>query len=205
MQYDELIADGRSFAALREECGAVFDIDQSLPSKVFRHQFERYCVFEHANIRQRSFATFLTSIADICSDEVVNYMTLRPDPIDYYYKNCGFYGVASFKAKDLAENYLKVMGRDGKVDSFFARGGDVGVFWGSSKEWGIFCDRISWEICLMGFSCALDKISGMVHSLNSASLRSYISKEYQHKPQVAQEFLMQLMKNYPMLEDSQAA
>ena len=200
MQYSELITDDDAFSALRAECGEVIDTNQRLPRQVFRQNFANYYVFEHGQIMRQTFSTFLTNVARNFEDRAVNYMTLDPDPVEYYHRNCGFYGLASFEPSTLMVNYLKVMYRDGNVESFRARGGDVGVLWGSSLKWGIFCDRASWELCLMGSSVKLDEsIMGTVHCMDAAQLKSYLENLYQNKHGVSLKFLGELGENYPTL------
>jgi hypothetical protein len=200
MKYSELITDGSMFLALRDECTNVFDINRRLPQYVFQQRLAHLYAFEHGFVMRRDFAVFLADIARRFEDRAVNYMTLVPDPIDYYYKCCGFYGLASFELPTLVDNYIKVMSKDGSVNSFSARGGDVGVIWGSSLQWGIFCDRKSWELCVMACNLMIDKpIMSMVNVMDAARLRRYVSNEYRDRPMVAQEFLEGLTKNYPTL------
>lgn len=201
MQYPELITDDRTFLALREQCDTVFRTDRRLPEKVFRHDFSSYCAFEHGQILRREFAAFLTTLAKISDDTNVNYMTIEPDPVEYYRKHCGFYGLSSFDPATLMDNYIKVMYRDGHVDSFRARGGDVGVLWGASLKWGIFCDRRCWELCILGSDVPLDEAttSRSLGCMDPAKLASYISNLYQNKDNVSRDFVSTLEKNYPNL------
>jgi len=197
MQYAELLTDDAAFSALRDECNAVFDTNQRLPAKVFHSNFAKFYVFEHGQIFRQEFAAFLVEIARIFTDVSVNYMTLDPDPVEYYWKKCGFYGLASFERDSLIENYLGVMTRDGSADSFRARGGDVGVMWGSSLNWGIFCDRISWDVCLMGVPFELDKsLMGTIGCMSSDQMKKYLLSQYQNKRSVAVDFLKSLYTNY---------
>ena len=200
MQYPELITDDNAFSALRAECGEVFDTNQRLPHQVFRQKFTKYYVFEYGQIFRKGFSTFLTNVARTFEDVAVNYMTLDPDPVEYYRRNCGFYGLASFEPNTLIANYIKVMHRDGNVESFRARGGDVGVLWGSSRKWGIFCDRVSWELCLMGSSLKLDEsLMGTVDCMGAGQLNNYLENLYRNKHGVALKFLRALGENYPTL------
>ena len=149
MNLTELIIEKEAFFALSEECEKIIDTRKRLPDFVFQRPFARYFAIEHVHIFKKEFGLFLFKLSNICGDESVNYMTLDPDPVDYYHRHHAFFGLASFKPSRLAERYLPVMSRDGNVDSFRSRGGDVGAFWGSSLNWGIFCDRISWEISVI--------------------------------------------------------
>jgi hypothetical protein len=200
MQYRELLTDDAAFSALREECSSVFDTTKRLPKQVFRENFVKNYPFEHGIIMRKDFATFLTLMARTFADSAVNYMTLDPDPVEYYRKKHGFYGLASFEPPTLMNNYLKVISLDGNVDSFRARGGDVSVFWGSSLEWGIVCDRKSWELCVIGCTRELDEsVRNSVHCMDPSRLRNYIQNEYKDQRQVALAFLTELTRNYPAL------
>jgi hypothetical protein len=200
MQYPELITEESVFVALREQCAAVFHIDRRLPDRVFRHGFARYYVFGYGRMMRNDFAEVLERLAQNARDEAVNYMTVEPDPVKYYYKHCGFYGLASFSAKTVKENYIKVMSRDGSVESFRGRGGDVGVLWGGSRKWGIMCDRITWETCVVGLDMQLDEaMKSDLGCIDTSTLTTYIANLYRNKETVAREFVAKLKENYPRL------
>jgi|HubBroStandDraft_6_1064221.scaffolds.fasta_scaffold821363_1 hypothetical protein len=199
MNHNELITDGNAFSRLRDECSVIIHINKRLPEQVFRQKFAEYFAFEHGMTMRAEFAMFLTNIASGFGDRAVNYMTLDPDPVEFYHKNCGFYGLASFEPSSLIDNYIRVMSRDGEPDSFRTTGGDVAVMWGSSLGWGIFCDRRSWELCLMASFSPIDQSLMRMVRKDAFQVRSYLLNEYQHKPQLALEFLRDLAKSYPML------
>ena len=201
----QLVKDSETFHALSDECNAVFNTTKRLPEYVFQRPFVRYYPFEHGLIMRKAFAGFLTNVARYFGDRAVNYMTLDPHPEKYYLRKYGFYGLASFEPSTLVDNYMNVMYRGGKADSFLARGGDIAVMWGSSRGWGIFCDRISWELCLMASSAKIDNLvvdevtASTVSYMKPELLRSYVLNEYKHKLSAATTFLTVLTKNYPML------
>jgi hypothetical protein len=207
MEYSELVTRDDQFLTLRTACDAIFDTSKRLPQQVFRKAFANLYGFEHGVVMSKGFAAFLTQIAKRFGDSAVSYITLDPDPVEYYHKRMGFYGLASFPSSSLKERYLEVMSRDGQADSFRARGGDVGVMWGSSLEWGIFCDRFSWELCVMGSSSPLDEVinpaKGTTIRYMEKQVRGYIEGIYRYKPDVARDFLADLSKNYPALMDGE--
>jgi hypothetical protein len=151
----------------------------------------------------RNLDHYLFKISNIFEDQSVNYITLDPDPVDYYFRRCSFFGLAAFKPSSLEERYVPVMSREGTVDSFRARGGDVGAFWGSSLKWGIFCDRISWELAAIAVSEDVDMptISGF-RCLNAAQISAYMISQYRIKDpsnSIALDFSRRFLDNYPHL------
>ena len=197
MHHPELVIDDKAYVELRDECEVIFDTHQRLPQQVFRRKFEEYYVFEHGMILHPNFPSFLERVAHQFGDSIVNYITFEPSSKDYYHKNFGFYGLASFEIGALKYNYRDVMLRGNNADSFFARGGDVGAFWGSSLSWGIFCDRINWETCLMGCSMKIDNsTTSTVGVMDMTQFGNYLANQYQHRPMVATNFSAEFKKNY---------
>jgi hypothetical protein len=119
----ESVVDKKVFLVLSGECEKIINTRKRLPDFVFQRSFARYFVIEHAHIFTKEFGSFLFKVWSIFEDESVNYMTLDPDPVDYYYRHFSFFGLASFRPARLVERYVPVMSRDGNVDSFRARGG----------------------------------------------------------------------------------
>jgi hypothetical protein len=200
MAYKELVTDDGVFSSLRAECDEVFESTCRLPERVFRPGFDAYFAFEHASILRPEFAAFLTEVGIAYSDKTVQYMSLDPDPVEYYKNLCGFYGLASFELQTLRDRYVPVMYREGAADSFRARGGDVAVIWGSSLKWGIYCDRISWELCIMGTKGELSSsVARAFKIFDGALLESYLVGQYANKQAAVHSFLKRLSENYPAL------
>lgn len=194
----ELIADKEAFSTLSGECGKFINTRKRLPDFVFQRPFAKYFAIEHANIFKKEFGSFLFELSNIFEDESVNYMTLDPHPVDYYYEHFSFFGLASFKPSGLVERYVPVMSREGNVDSFRSRGGDVGAFWGSSLKWGIFCDRFSWEIAVIAVSENVDVPTiGSFRCMDASSLSDYIKAQYFSKDvSIALDFTQRFLANY---------
>jgi hypothetical protein len=200
MNPEELVVDKQAFSFLVGECGKIIDTRKRLPDFVFQRTFAKYFAIELGYLQGEKFATFLFNLSKMFADESVNYMTLVPDPVDYYYKNLSFFGLASFKPSSLVERYFCVMSRDKKSDSFLFRGGDVGTFWGSSLEWVIFCDRISWELAVIAVPENIDvpTISGF-RCLDAPGLTSYMKSQYHAKDpsdSIALNFTKRFLANY---------
>ena len=197
---NELVVDREAFSFLSGECEKIINTRRRLPDFVFRRPFAKYFAIEHAHLYKKEFASFLFEISNIFEDESVNYMTLDPHPVDYYYTHFSFFGLASFKPSSLRERYIPVMTRDGNVASFFHRGGDVGAFWGSSLKWGISCDRISWEMAVIAVSENVDVPAiGGFRCMDAAGLSEYMNRQYSIKdPSIALDFIQRFLANYPI-------
>jgi hypothetical protein len=195
--YPELIQDADAFLRLRREGEGVLAMQSRLPDQVFRLPFRKYWTFEHAGIYRDEFAIMLTHFAEVFSDSAINYMSIEPDPVEYYYEKVGFYGLASFEPTKLIGRFLSVMDRGGSADSFRARGGDVGALWGSSRRWGIFCDRISWELCVIGCDWIEMPVSGALKYMDMASVADYVTSQYRGRPELARDFITRFAANYP--------
>jgi hypothetical protein len=193
----ELVTDRERFLILSGECEKIVNTDKRLPDFAFQRRFARYFAIEHARVATKEFGSFLSRMSNIFEDESVNYMTLQPHAVDYYYRNFSFFGMATFEPSSLVERYLPAMNRDRSVDSFLARGGDVGVFWGSSLKWGISCDRISWETAVIAVSDDIDvpAISGFP-CMDASQLASYIESQYSGDSSIALNFERRFLANY---------
>lgn len=198
----ELVVDEVTFSSLRGECERIIDTRKRLPNFVFRRVFTKYFAIEHAHVFNKEFGSFLFQMSNVFEDHSVNYITLTPDPVDYYFRQCSFFGLASFQPSSLEARYVPVMSREGSVDSFRARGGDVGAFWGSSLKWGIFCDRISWELAVIAVSGDIDVPAiGGFRCMDPLWLSDYIESQYRIKDpsnSIALDFTRTFLANYPV-------
>ena len=197
MNAGELVADKEVFSFLSGQCGKIFDTSKRLPDFVFRHCFAKYFAIEYGHIYGKSFGSFLFQMSTIFDDESANYMALDPHP-DSYYQNSSHFGAASFRPSSLVERYVPVLSRERNVPQLLS-GVNVGVFWGSSLKWGIFCDRLSWEMAVIAVSRTVDvpTISGF-RCMDAAGVSSYMKSQYHWKPSAALEFIQTFLTNYPI-------
>jgi hypothetical protein len=202
MNAEELIADGTTFSFLRGECEKIIDTRKRLPDFVFRRPFARYFVIEYAHVygggsHGEQFVSFLSKMSGICRDHSVNYMILDPKPGDTHWEQPSSFGIVSFKPSSLKERYALVMGNAGI--SKILRGANLGVFWGSSLAWGIFADRISWELGVIAVPETIDvPTNSGLRCLNAAQIASYMASQYHWKKSVADDFNRRFFSNYPI-------
>jgi hypothetical protein len=199
MNPPELVADREVFSALSAECEEIIDTQKHLPDFVFRRPFARYVPIDYAYIERQEFAEFLLKMSTIFKDQSINYMTLNPAAVDYRDRfNCTFFGLASFEPSRLLERYVPAISVD-RNRPWLLAGVHVGVFWGSSLEWAIFCDRISWELAVIAVPQEVDvpSMSGF-KCMDAEAVSSYMNSLYHWKPATALDFNQRFLANYPL-------
>jgi hypothetical protein len=115
--------------------------------------------------------------------------------------------MVSLQPSSLPKRYVAVM-HPGRSTSRILAGANIGVFWGSSLKWGIFCDRISWEIAVIAVSENVDvpAISGF-RCLDASELISYMKSQYRVKDpsdSIASNFTKRFLANYSTTEQQVA-
>jgi len=200
MTVSKVVSDAEAFSHLCGECEKIIDTRKRLPDFVFRRSFAKYFAIEYAYLYRQEYAAFLSKISNILADEAVSYMVLDPDPIDWYHQHASF-GSISFERSALIETYVPTMYRDKGLWGILT-GANVGVFWGSSLEWGIFADRISWEMAVIAISASVDvpTISGF-RCMDASWLSDYVKSQYHAKDpsdSIALDFGKKFLANYPI-------
>lgn len=199
--YPELITDSKLFEAVFNDCGAVFDIARRLPDFVFKKNLIYYS-FPEIVTHNAGFPATLYKLGSEFHDEFVNYISLEPDPQAYYRDKVGFFGGARFTLDMIQdeEHFAEVMSRGGEADSFFNRGGDVGAYFGSSKAWGIFVDRRSWDLAILGTPRAIpEEYIASIETFSGHQIKRFVEENYRSAPRIALDFLAKLSSNYPAL------
>ena len=187
----ELITDAGRFSLLRAELDKVIDVRKRLPEFVFRRPFARYFAVEYTHVHRLTFAKLVRAMSDLCSDDSVSYKMLDPDP----WAAVGF-GLISFSAASLPERYVEVMPSRGCLH--ILDGANLGVFWGSSLKWGVFADRISWELAVIAMDEDVD-VSKILQcpSFSAEQVAEYMTSLYQFSnPSAAGEFNRKFLANY---------
>jgi len=189
------VTDHKDFLNLRVECESIILKGERLPKMVFRSEFHFY-VFERGYVTLDGFPKFLLQMSNIYSDDAVNYITLDPDPEASYYDQFGFFGAATFDKRDILSKYREMMLRPDKRGSFCVVS-NVGFFWGQSLNWAIFCDRVSWELCVLG--CRHKLLESQIEDVRFLApneLKTFITGQYHWKPETALAFLQEFANNY---------
>jgi len=197
MTVNELIVDRRTFSSLREECHTIFETGKRLPDFVFSHPFDRYFAFEYAYVYRPEFGLLVSRLSGLLGDESVRYLMIDPDPGEDYFSEMSFFGGISITPSlDGAERCLTGMSREGNVRRILV-GANIGAFWGASLKWGIHCDRISWELAVIGVPKDIDvpALSG-IPCMNEGAIGRYMEGQYHWSGHTAKIFTPRFLNNY---------
>jgi hypothetical protein len=199
MNANEAVSDKGTFAALSEECNAIFDTSKRMPEFVFRRAFDRYFAIEYAYVYEEQFGLLLSKLSTLFEDESIHYMLLDPKPGDDYFRMTSYFGAVSFKpASSVEERYMPVMSMKGNLPRVLVSA-NAGVFWGSSRKWAIHCDRISWETAVIAVPENVDvRAISSIRCLDAMTLSSYMESQYHWKLATAAEFCRRFLANYQL-------
>ena len=197
MSATELVADGKEFLRLMSQCEGIIHTEKRLPEFVFRRPFARYFAVEYAHIYRQQFGVLLHEMSVTFGDHSVSYLAL--DPRDEYLADSCFFGMISFTPSTLPDRYADVMHPTKGLTHILA-GANLGVFWGSSLEWGVFADRVSWELAVIATQKDVDvsKILGWP-CFNAEQVKGYMTSQYHIKDpsdSIASNFNKRFFENY---------
>ncbi len=192
----ELISDRERFRRLAAQCEEVIDTSKRLPEFVFRRRFARYFAVEYAHVYKPLFGSLLYEMSRMFGDDSVTYRMLDPDPWEGT-----FFGLVSFMSSTLSNRYAEVMNPKVGCSKILA-GANLGAFWGSSLQWGIFADRISWELALIATQRDVE-ISAFLGwpCFSAAQVADYMKSQYHAKDpsdSIATDFNAKFLVNYPL-------
>lgn len=118
----------------------IFDLDRSLPGRVFREGYDNYTIIDFAPMMNSNFWNVLQSCAALTGDNEINMLLCKPDPVEYYFKNFGRYGALNFDITASADDYSKALRAEparSPADAFETNS-YVWTWCGNSMKWGFY-------------------------------------------------------------------
>ena len=172
----ELISNPREFLRLAAQCDEIICTAKRLPDFVFKRPFEKYYAVEYAHLYRRTFGALLREMSVVFGDDSVSYMVL--DPREGYRADSSFFGLISFGPSTLPDRYFEVMSPVKGCSKILAEA-NLGVYWGSSLQWGVFADRISWELAVIATQKDID-VSTILGwpCFNAEGVAGYMRSQY---------------------------
>ncbi len=140
----------RQFSDLRSEVESVIDTARRLPHLAFRTTTGLVDICEYEEILTDEFAEVLRSLCDVHGDESVVFVTLEPDPLEYYVKHYEHVPGFRIRPDELRDGYwshLTYLPGGDALGAILYTANVVGLM-GSSGTWSVWGER-NWEMGLI--------------------------------------------------------
>lgn len=146
------IKDLQEFRNLESIVNSIFYTDRQLPEQVFRKDFGNY-VFEEFDLAMSDkFWDTIQILARQAQDEYVLCAVLNPHPLEYYYKEFGYFNWVKLPLNLTADEYLDILNiepESSPADSITTNSFTI-VWLSPSMKWAIWGDRND-EVCVLAF------------------------------------------------------
>lgn len=129
----------------------VFDQNKRLPQQVFRKNFDCFLFQEFEWALSDDILPAIKDLLNSTSDREFLTAVLKPDPVDYYFKEFGYYNWLKASVNISGEDYVNALWTHPKgsiVDNIITNSNIV-VWLSRSLQWAILADR-DLEICIIG-------------------------------------------------------
>jgi hypothetical protein len=142
----------------------------SLPNKVFQETYNNYLFREFDFAMTESFWVEIRELANKINDDSIIMAVLSPDPLNYYYKEFGYFNWVKLKVSITPAQYMDILNlnpKDSPADSIFINSNTI-VWASSSKKWAIWGEREK-GVCVIAFN---EKLGVDIQNLTSNNWRS---------------------------------
>ncbi|KEP25042.1 hypothetical protein [Bacillus zhangzhouensis] len=144
------IHSGNEFKEYKVLIEKVFYTNKHLPHQVFRENFNCFLFQEFDWALSDEILTTIKTLSGLTQDKEFLTAVLKPDPVEYYLKEFGYYNwlrtSVEISGKDYA-NALWTSPEDSMADDIFTNSNNV-VWLSNSLDWAIWGDR-DLEICIL--------------------------------------------------------
>lgn len=141
------------FESIKNILDKIFISNSSLPNQVFHKDFKDYLFEEFDYTMTEYFWTKITELANTTNDDFIIMAVLNPSPLNYYFKEFGYFNCAKLKVDISSIQYMDVLNfspEDSPADSIFIN--SYTVVWASpSMKWGIWAERDK-GVCVVAFN-----------------------------------------------------
>ena len=85
------IKDVNEYFKLNDILESIFQLDKEIPDNVFQKEFRNYLFEQFDNVLCGEFLTTIRGLAEKSKDDYVILAVLKPNPMDYYYKEFSYF------------------------------------------------------------------------------------------------------------------
>jgi hypothetical protein len=146
------ISDNATFESIWTKLGQIFLEKSRLPQNVYYMPFDYYLFAEFDWAMSAEFWLELKILASYSADKRIIVVVLDPHPIDYFFKNFGYYNVFYLSTNASANDYWNAIisgPPDSPADAMLYNS-NVVTWFADSATWAIWGQR-EFGICVAGF------------------------------------------------------
>lgn len=188
----------RSYQYLVEN---VFDPNRELPQQVFQKKFDYFLFQEFDWALSNDILTTIKKLSELTQDREFLTAVLKPDPVEYYLKEFGYYNWLKTSVEISDEDYVDALwiSPEGFMADNIITNSNIVVWLSNSLQWAIWGDR-AMEICIIGLVSKNGSIKNVLleegwRSLNHPILADWLKLLFNDKKKF-NECLTQLLSNY---------
>ena len=148
------IREKNDFERLLEVINSIFKINYRLPNQVFNSGYCNFLFEEFDWAMSADFwDSFLRPLALASQDNHILVAVLDPDPVSYFYRKFGYYGLRKLSVNITGNNYFKILGAgpEGSPADAMLFDSEIVVWMPMSKKWALWGER-SYGICILAFA-----------------------------------------------------
>lgn len=130
----------------------VFDQNKRLPQQVFRKNFDCFLFQEFEWALSDDILPAIKDLLNSTSDREFLTAVLKPDPVDYYFKEFGYYNWLKASVNISGEDYVNALWTHpkGSIADNIITNSNIVVWLSRSLQWAILADR-DLEICIIRY------------------------------------------------------
>lgn len=151
-QYEHLfVRSEKEFRVYQNIVDHVFNQNKRLPQQVFRKNFDCFLFQEFDWALSDDILPTIKELLNVTQDREFLTAVLKPDPVDYYLKEFGYYNWLKASVNISGEDYVNALWthpKDSIADNIITNSNIV-VWLSHSLQWAIWADR-DMEICIIG-------------------------------------------------------
>jgi len=147
------IKDVNEYFKLNDILESIFQLDKEIPDNVFQKEFRNYLFEQFDNVLCGEFLTTIRGLAEKSKDDYVILAVLKPNPMDYYYKEFSYFNWLKLPLNLSNDDYWDILNegpQNYEADAIMYNSFKIALF-SPSKKWGILADR-DFEISVIAFN-----------------------------------------------------
>lgn len=201
------IQDVIEYNNLKEFLEEIFHLNKEIPDQVFQKDFGDYLFEQFDVIMSEEFWTAIRGLAEKSKDDYVILGVLNPHPMDYYYKEFGYFNWVKLPLNLNKDDYWNIINegpRNYEADAIIFNSFIIALF-PPSKKWGIWADR-NYEISVIAFNDCNLNVNPILKSwlpVENDTVFEWMRYSFRPDFKVPQSFSQKIKRNYQNISNDQ--